>query len=192
MALDDRDGTARGLGDLRYRTDWKRTGRDSACVDERSAAPSGRALASAAEQCKFSGGPPLEYPARRKLIAAVLCLAAMVLVSPHAHAARAVSFTLSTNRTFSPGEKPTLHLYTHNVYELEFRVYRVKDPVKFIRQLPELHTFGNTSPSERIDEETWLEKFHDWKHHIWYLVRHFFQGQFSEQSRDYFRAKQAS
>ncbi|HUY82013.1 MAG TPA: alpha-2-macroglobulin family protein [Acidobacteriaceae bacterium] len=125
-------------------------------------------------------------------MAAVLCLVAMVLAGPHAYAARAVSFTLSTNRTFSPGEKPTIHLYAHNVYELEFRIYRVKDPEKFVQQLPELHTFGNTSPTERIDKETWLERFHDWKHHIWFQVRRFFRGQFSEQSRDYFRAKQAS
>jgi alpha-2-macroglobulin len=115
----------------------------------------------------------LEHSARWKLIAALLCLAAVSVTAPCAHASRAVSFTLSTNRTFSPDEKPTLHLYTHNVDQLEFRIYRVKNPEKFILDLPELHSFGNTSPSERIDEETWLEKFHDWKHHLWFLVRHF-------------------
>ncbi len=34
--------------------------------------------------------------------------------------------------------------------------------------------------------------FHDWKHHLWYLVRRFFRAQFSLETRDYFRAKQAS
>lgn len=115
------------------------------------------------------------------------------MAGPWAHAARAVSFSLSTNRTFAPGEKPTLHLYTHNVDELEFRVYRVQDPEKFILHLPDLHSFGQESVfPERVDEETWLERFHDWKHHLWFLVRHFFRGQFSDESRDQLRGKQAS
>ena len=121
----------------------------------------------------------------------VLALA-LLAAAPLGHAVRAVSFNLSTNRTFAPGEKPTIHVYAHNENELEFRIYRVRDPEKFILDLPDLHTFGNTSPGERIDERTWLERFHDWKHHLWYLVRRFFRGQFSETSRDYFRAKQAS
>lgn len=119
---------------------------------------------------------------------------ALALAAPFAHAARAVSFSLSTNRTFAPGEKPTLHLYTHDVSELEFRVYRVQDPEKFILHLPDLHSFGQEESvfPERVDEETWLERFHDWKHHVWYLVRRFFRGQFSDESRDYLRGKQSS
>ncbi len=111
-----------------------------------------------------------------------------------AFAFRAVSFNLSTNRTFSPNEKPTIHLYAHDVDELEFRVYRVNDPEKFLTALPDLHSFGNNFPGggkEQIDEKTWLERFHDWKRHIWYLVRRFFREQFSLESRNYFRAKQA-
>ena len=38
------------------------------------------------------------------------------------------SFNLSTSKTFAPGEQPQVHLYTHKVDALEFRVYRVKDP----------------------------------------------------------------
>jgi hypothetical protein len=34
-----------------------------------------------------------------------------------------------------------------------------------------------------VDERTWLEKFHDWKHHLWYLIRRFFRDQFSMKSR---------
>ena len=112
-----------------------------------------------------------------------------------AHASRAVAFNISTNRTFSPDEKPTLHLYAHDVDELEFRVYRVNDPEKFLTNLPDLHSFGNAypnGPKEQIDERTWLEKFHDWKHHLWYLIRHFFRGQFSAETRDSFRVKQSS
>ena len=53
-----------------------------------------------------------------------------------------VSFNLSTSKTFAPGEQPKIHLYTHNVDALEFRVYRVNDPVKFMENLRELHSFG--------------------------------------------------
>jgi hypothetical protein len=54
----------------------------------------------------------------------------------------AVSFNLCTSKSFAPGEQPKIHLYTHNVDALEFRVYRVNDPVKFMENLRELHSFG--------------------------------------------------
>ena len=144
----------------------------------------------------------MEPPARRRLTRAfpprlfcfILPFFFSAALAP-AHAARAVSFNVSTNRTFSPDEKPTIHLYARDVDELEFRVYRVNDPEKFLTNLPDLHSFGQNEsfgPKEQIDERTWLERFHDWKHHIWYLIRHFFRGQFSPQSRDAFRAKQSS
>jgi uncharacterized protein YfaS (alpha-2-macroglobulin family) len=137
----------------------------------------------------------VEPPARRRLTrtTALGPLFLLLALAP-AHASRAVSFNISTNRTFSPDEKPTIHLYAHDVDELEFRVYRVNDPEKFLISLPDLHSFGNAYPNgkEQIDERTWLEQFHDWKHHLWYLIRHFFRSQFSQQTRDSFRAKQSS
>ena len=109
-------------------------------------------------------------------------------------AARPVSFNLSTAKTFAPGEKPTIHLYSQNVDELEFRVYRVEDPARFLSGLKDLHSFGEQDwgPKERVDERTWMEKFHDWKHHIWFLIRQFFRDQFSIKSRDALREKQSS
>ncbi len=106
-----------------------------------------------------------------------------------------VSFNLSTNRSFAPTEKPTIHLYAQNVDELEFRIYRVQNPAKFLAGLPDLHSFDNGAPfgpKERIDERTWLEKFHDWKHHLWFLVRRFFRSQFTMENRDLLRARQAN
>ena len=110
-------------------------------------------------------------------------------------AARPVSFNLSTNRSFAPGEKPTIHLYAQNVDELEFRIYRVQNPAKFLSGLPDLHSFDNGTPfgpKESIDERTWLEKFHDWKHHLWFLVRRFFRSQFTIENRDRLRVHQAN
>jgi alpha-2-macroglobulin len=136
----------------------------------------------------------LEHPARRRL--SIWFLLLLALLSPaHLLAASSVSFNLSTNRSFAPTEKPTIHLYAQNVDELEFRIYRVPHPEKFLSGLPDLHSFDNGTPfgpKERIDERTWLEKFHDWKHHLWFLVRRFFRTQFTEENRDRLRAHQAS
>jgi len=104
------------------------------------------------------------------------------------------SFSLSTTRTFAPGESVKVELLARNVPELEFRVYRVKDAEKFFAGLKDLHSFGATSqPSnEQIDERTWLERLHDYKAHLWFLVRRFFRGQFTDDARDDFRERQAT
>jgi uncharacterized protein YfaS (alpha-2-macroglobulin family) len=124
------------------------------------------------------------------LLCAVCCSAV-----PDARAQGAVSFNLSTSKTFAPGEQPSIHLYTHNVDALEFRIYRVNDPVKFIENLRELHSFGPEAGllgQEQIDERTWLEKFHDWKANLWEDIREFFRGQFSHVARQSLRRRQSS
>ena len=70
-------------------------------------------------------------------------------------AARSVTFNLSTAKTFAPGERLKVHLYSQNVDELEFRVYRVEDPAKFLSGLKDLHSFGEEQswgPKEQVDE----------------------------------------
>ncbi len=129
---------------------------------------------------------------RPRGLALFALLAALVLTSnPFA---RAQSFNLSTSKTFAPGDKPTIHLYTHDVDSLEFRIYRVDDPVKFVENLKELHSFGSdySYGAEHIDERTWLEKFHDWKAQLWARIRDFFRYQFSREARHSMRAKQTS
>ena len=138
----------------------------------------------------------MERTARRGLrLGWVMLAVALLLAAPaRLHAAKAVTFNLSTAKTFAPGEKPTIHLYSQNVDELEFRIYRVDDPAKFLSGLKDLHSFGqqNWGAKERVDERTWLERFHDWKHHLWFLIRQFFRRQFSVDSRDKLREKQAT
>jgi uncharacterized protein YfaS (alpha-2-macroglobulin family) len=143
----------------------------------------------------------LEHIARHQLrssskVFCALVVFALALLTPASLlAARSVSFNLSTNKTFSPQEKPKVHLYARNVDELEFRVYRVQDPQRFLLNLKDFHSFGNDSPwgpKEQIEEKTWLERFHDWKHHLWFTVRQFFRGQFSQASRDRLRERQSA
>ena len=124
----------------------------------------------------------------------VVCLLTVLLCCAAGGRAQtgAVSFNLSTSKSFAPGEQPKIHLYTHNVDALEFRVYRVNDPVKFMENLRELHSFGPEAEmlgKERIDERTWLERFHDWKHELWISIRDFFRYQFSWEARQDLRAR---
>jgi uncharacterized protein YfaS (alpha-2-macroglobulin family) len=105
------------------------------------------------------------------------------------------SFSISTNRTYAPGEKPSIHLYAQNEDMLEFRVYHVDDPATFFSQLDDLHSFSpdehRGGPAEKIDQPTLLERFHDWKHRIWFLIRQFFRSQVSHHTRDSLRHEQA-
>ena len=102
------------------------------------------------------------------------------------------SFSLSTSRTFAPGENVKIQLYARNVPALEFRVYKVRDAQKFFAGLKDLHSFGEQSfsPAEQIDERTWIERLHDFKADLWWRVRHFFRGQFTDEARDSFREGQ--
>jgi alpha-2-macroglobulin len=97
------------------------------------------------------------------------------------------SFSLTSQRTYLPGEKPEVSVYSHNVNALEFRVYRVNDPVKFFSQMQELHNFGGRAPSLPKQARTWLEKFHAWKHRVWARFRDFIRAQFSPESRQQIR-----
>jgi len=104
-------------------------------------------------------------------------------------------FNLSTNRSYSPDEKPRIHLYARNESVLEFRIYHVQDPEKFVAGLQQLHNFGENasfSPIEHIDEETWLERFHDWKRELMSDYRDFMRGQLSHETREALKAKQSN
>ena len=92
-------------------------------------------------------------------------------------------FSLSSDRTYLPGEKAEVAVYSHNVSVLQFRVYRVNDPVKFFSQLQEMHSFGGQAPRMPKQAHTWLERFHAWKHRIWAWVRDFIRAQFSPDAR---------
>jgi Large extracellular alpha-helical protein len=122
-----------------------------------------------------------------------LLAASLLLLSAVARADDAPrSFSLSTSRTFAPGESVKIQLFSRNVPELEFRVYRVNDVQRFFAGLKDLHSFGeqNYSPAEQIDRRTWIERIHDFKAHLWWIMRHFFRSQFTDDARDSFREQQ--
>ncbi len=104
-------------------------------------------------------------------------------------------FSVSTSKTFSPGEKVSIHVYSTHVPALEFRVYRVKDPIAFFEHLENLHGFGmrRFAPKEQIEapNPTLIERFHDWKHEVWVEIRDFIRMQFSPGSRAHIREPHA-
>ena len=129
---------------------------------------------------------------RSSLLASALIL---LFAWPAAHAAdkdAPRSFSLSTNRTFSPGESVKIQLNAKNVPALEFRVYKVRNTEKFFAGLKDMHSFGvqSQSPNEQVDQRSFLEWLHDFKAGLWYRVRHFFRGQFTDDARDSFREGQ--
>jgi uncharacterized protein YfaS (alpha-2-macroglobulin family) len=92
-------------------------------------------------------------------------------------------FSVTSERTYRPGEKVEIGVYSHHVAALEFRVYRLKDAAKFFSQLEDMHTFGGQAPRLPRQEQTWIERFHHWKHRIWARFRDFIRAQFSADSR---------
>jgi uncharacterized protein YfaS (alpha-2-macroglobulin family) len=133
----------------------------------------------------------MQVKAKFGIVAAALLLLAF---TPTAHAAPEPYFNLSTYKSFAPNEKPRIHLYARNVDTLEFRVYHIDDPDKFIANLPQMHSFGDQhvySPVEQIDEKTLLERFHDWKRGLWSGVKDFLRTQLSHKTRQALTAKQS-
>ena len=116
----------------------------------------------------------------------------IILALPVLAREKQVYFSVTTNKTFSPNEKPRVQLYARDVEVLEFRIYHVNDPLKFFQNLNDVHQFGpQYSPREKVDERTWLERFHDWKLSWWHHIRDFFRHQFSGSSRAEIRERHA-
>ncbi len=88
-------------------------------------------------------------------------------------------FALSTQRTFGANGKPSVSLNAWNVDALEFRVYRIDDPVQFFQQLESAHEFGGRAPRPP-HQRTLLEQIHAWKHSLRTGIRLSLRRQFTE------------
>ena len=119
---------------------------------------------------------------------AILAAAFVILLSSFsiAQAERPGFFALNSSRTYSPGQKVSIDMWAQNVETLEFRVYRVNDPVKFFADLGDMHQFGGRAPRPP-HKLIWLERFHNWKHGIFVWIRDFFRAQFTAENRQEIR-----
>ena len=98
-------------------------------------------------------------------------------------------FSLYSWGTFAPGAKASVQVSAWNVDSLEFRVYRIEDPVGFFEQLPQPHQFGGRAPL-RQGQRTLIERVHEWKHSLRTAIRRALRGQFSESPSEHLGLRQ--
>ena len=114
-------------------------------------------------------------------IAASWLPAAAAAQSPLPSETRA-AFSLSSSRVASSRETPAIYLTYRRLDHLDFRVYRVNDPVTFLAGLKDPHQLGSEEPL--VDQEpTTLERIADWKAAWRWRIRSFFRGQFTHDYR---------
>src|SRR5215472_12131860 len=94
-------------------------------------------------------------------------------------------FSLASFRTYESNGKPKISLSAWNIDSLEFRIYRVNDPVKFFQQLENPHEFGGRAP-QPPRERTLLERIHAWKHGLRTEIRRSLRAQFTESPSSHF------
>src|SRR6188508_2999502 len=57
-------------------------------------------------------------------------------------------FSLSTNHTFGTSDKPRVWISYQDIDHLDFRVYRVRDPLAFFKQLNDPHQMGEQEKTQ--------------------------------------------
>ncbi len=92
------------------------------------------------------------------------------------------SFSVSSRQTYAPSQQPKIWISFREVDHLDFRVYRVKDPIQFFSKLKDAHSFGSEK-AELAREKTWLERFHEWKRDLRANIRDFFRSQLRFETR---------
>jgi len=94
-------------------------------------------------------------------------------------------FSLRSSRSFGSNSKPNVSLTASNVDSLDFRVYRVNDPIEFFQQLEEPHNFGGHVPRPP-HEASLLERIHNWKASLRAGIRRSLRAQFTESPSAHF------
>jgi uncharacterized protein YfaS (alpha-2-macroglobulin family) len=98
-------------------------------------------------------------------------------------------FSLASSTIFTTRESPAIYLTFQQVERLDFRVYKVADPMAFLAGLKDPHQLG--SPEPAVDQEpTTLERIASWKARWRWRLRNFVRGQFSHDYRQARRARQ--
>ncbi len=92
------------------------------------------------------------------------------------------SFSVSSRQTYAPSQQPQVWISFRQVDRLDFRIYRVKDPMEFFSRLKDPHSFGSEK-GELAREKTWLEIFHEWKRDLRGRIRDYFRAQVSYETR---------
>jgi uncharacterized protein YfaS (alpha-2-macroglobulin family) len=102
-------------------------------------------------------------------------------------------FSLHTNRTYATADRARVWVNYRGVESLDFRVYKVKDPVKFFRQLDNPHQVGEDEEAEvgKATEKkpTFLERLRAFKSWGYGIIKTYVRQQLQNQSRKGFNQK---
>jgi len=102
-------------------------------------------------------------------------------------------FSLTTNRSYSPNESARLWASYQNIDYLDFRVYRIKDPNKFFKQLDDPHAMGDKEKEEISQgygaRPSLLERTHRLKTSLFVAVKDYVRTHLLRQHRETFNQK---
>lgn len=93
-----------------------------------------------------------------------------------------IYFSLAADQTVLPGGEAPVRVQSQGISQLEFRLYRVRDPRAFFLKLSNPNTF----PARRgrlFRPRTPIERFADWKHRQWGKLRDLARMQFTPANR---------
>jgi hypothetical protein len=88
------------------------------------------------------------------------------------------AFSLSSGQIFTTRDSPVVYLTFQQIDHVDFRVYRVKDALRFFAGLRDPHVLGSPEPVVP-QEQTWVERIANWKAGLRSEVRDFFRRQVS-------------
>jgi alpha-2-macroglobulin len=121
---------------------------------------------------------------------------ARAVASPQPVPAVKPRFSLSTNRTYSSDEKAHLYVSYQGINSLDFRLYQVKDPFKFFRQLNNPHQMGEqdregvAAIAAAIDREpSMLERVRSFKRSVHSTVKNYLRSQLRTEARVAFNGR---
>ena len=107
--------------------------------------------------------------------------------SPQPSPAVKPRFSLSTSRTYGADEKARVYIGYQGIDSLDFRVYQVKDPFRFFRQLNSPHQLGEEDRADVAEVAATVER----KPSILERLRSF-KSSVSRAVTNYFRARSAA
>lgn len=101
-------------------------------------------------------------------------------------------FAISTTRSYAPGETPKVAAYYRGVNMLDFRIYRVQDPVALFSRMKDPHQFGDSRRRDllynyRDRGEAPIVTIHTFKRDLRSRIRAFFRDQLSPKARQAYR-----
>lgn len=102
-------------------------------------------------------------------------------------------FSLTANRTFAPAERARISASYRSVDHLDFRVYQIKDPLKFFKQLDDPHQVGEDEKQQLSSSYrsrlALLERAHSLKSTFYTAIKDYVRWQLQRDHREKFNQK---